>query len=51
MRQIATLCGRELVEVALTSGSDTSDLLGSFEQVDSQRNLQVPVSCSDLQQI
>lgn len=35
------MCNRSLVEVALTGGTDTSDLLGGFEQVDLQRSLQV----------
>ena len=39
-RQTAQLCGRCLVEIALTGGTDTSDLLGSFEQVDAHRHLQ-----------
>jgi midasin len=32
-RSLAALCGRRLAEVPLTPGTDTSDLLGSFEQV------------------
>ena len=32
-RTLAALCGRRLAEVPLTPGTDTSDLLGSFEQV------------------
>ena len=32
-RSLAAMCGRRLVEVPLTPGTDTSDLLGSFEQV------------------
>ena len=46
VRQVAQLCGRKLVEVALTGGTDTSDLLGSFEQVDLQRYLQVCPLCA-----
>lgn len=34
--------GRELIEVSLSGGSDTSDLLGGFEQQDPQRAVQVP---------
>ena len=41
VRQAARLCNRRLVEAALTGGTDTSDLLGSFEQVAAQRHLQV----------
>ena len=41
VRLAAQLCNRQLVEIALTGGTDTSDLLGSFEQVDMQRYLQV----------
>jgi len=32
-RVAAELAGQDLVEVALTSSTDTSDLLGGFEQV------------------
>ena len=32
VRQVAQLCGQPLVEVALHSGTDASDLLGGFEQ-------------------
>lgn len=42
--------GRELVEITLSGGSDTSDLLGGFEQLDGQRAVQVlpqrPGSCA-----
>lgn len=33
--------GRKLVEVSLSGGSDTSDLLGGFEQLEAQRSVQV----------
>lgn len=33
VRALAALAGRQLVELSLTSGTDTSDLLGGFEQV------------------
>ncbi|GIL72550.1 hypothetical protein Vretifemale_2896, partial [Volvox reticuliferus] len=39
-RSAATLCGRRLLEISLTSGTDTSDLLGSFEQLEPERRLQ-----------
>ncbi len=38
---VAALAGQELVEVALTSSTDTSDLLGGFEQLEPHRQLQV----------
>lgn len=38
---VAGLAGQELVEVALTSSTDTSDLLGGFEQLEPRRQLQV----------
>ena len=34
IRTIAQLCGKDLLELPLNSGTDTSDLLGGFEQVD-----------------
>ncbi|KAK9809153.1 hypothetical protein WJX72_010301 [[Myrmecia] bisecta] len=40
VRLLARLCGRQLVEMALTSGTDTSDLLGGFEQLEPQRRIQ-----------
>ena len=40
VRNLASLCGVPLTEFALTAGSDTSDLLGGFEQVDYNRILQ-----------
>lgn len=43
-RLLAQLCGQSLLEVPLTSGTDTSDLLGSFEQLEPARRLQ-EVSC------
>ncbi|GIL43447.1 hypothetical protein Vafri_918, partial [Volvox africanus] len=39
-RSAATLCGRHLLEISLTSGTDTSDLLGSFEQLEPERRVQ-----------
>ncbi|GLI68780.1 hypothetical protein VaNZ11_013272, partial [Volvox africanus] len=39
-RSAATLCGRRLLEISLTSGTDTSDLLGSFEQLEPERRVQ-----------
>ncbi|KAG1662050.1 hypothetical protein FOA52_005297, partial [Chlamydomonas sp. UWO 241] len=38
-RTLAALTGRALCEVPLTPGTDTSDLLGSFEQVEPARRL------------
>lgn len=40
-RTTAALAGRPLVELTLTGGTDTSDLLGSFEQQEPARQLQV----------
>lgn len=40
-RLLAGLAGEQLVEVALTSSTDTSDLLGGFEQLEPRRQLQV----------
>ena len=40
-RTVAGLAGQELVEVALSGGTDTSDLLGGFEQLEPSRRLQV----------
>jgi midasin (ATPase involved in ribosome maturation) len=40
--------GQKLVEVALTSSTDTSDLLGGFEQLEPRRQLQVNVLLSAL---
>ena len=42
VRQAAMLCGQRLVEVALHSGTDASDLLGGFEQHSSEDTGQVP---------
>lgn len=39
VRALAQLCGRPLSELPLTPGTDTSDLLGSFEQVEPVRRL------------
>jgi len=41
-RTAAALAGRPLLELTLTAGSDTSDLLGSFEQQEPGRQTQVP---------
>ena len=44
-RTVAGLAGQELVELALSGGTDTSDLLGGFEQLEPSRRLQVvPIS-------
>ncbi len=40
-RTLAGLAGQELVELALNGGTDTSDLLGGFEQLEPGRRLQV----------
>lgn len=40
-RTVAGLAGQELVEMALSGGTDTSDLLGGFEQLEPRRRLQV----------
>lgn len=34
---VAALCGRSLVVIPLSGGSDTSDLLGGYEQADARR--------------
>jgi len=39
VRTLALLCGEPLVELSLNSGTDTSDLLGGFEQVDVTRKI------------
>lgn len=39
-RGAAALAGVGLLEVALTAGTDTSDLLGSFEQLEPERRVQ-----------
>ena len=41
VRLAAQLAGKLLFEVVLTSGTDTSDLLGGFEQLEPSRKLQV----------
>ena len=43
-RALAGLAGQELVELALNGGTDTSDLLGGFEQLEPGRRLQVSSS-------
>ena len=40
VRTLALLCGQPLLELSLTSGTDTSDLLGGFEQVEPARKVQ-----------
>jgi midasin len=39
VRTLAALCGQPLLELSLTSGTDTSDLLGGFEQVEPARKV------------
>ena len=41
VRSLAVLSNTPLVEVALTAGSDTADLLGGFEQLEPRRKTQV----------
>ena len=41
IRSLATLCDAPLVEIPLTAGTDTSELLGGFEQLDLNRRLQL----------
>lgn len=43
-RTVAGLAGQELVGLALHGGTDTSDLLGGFEQLEPSRRLQVSPS-------
>ena len=40
VRTLASLCGQPLLELSLTSGTDTSDLLGGFEQVEPAHKVQ-----------
>ena len=40
-RTLAALAEQELTELALTVGTDISDLLGGFEQLEPQRRIQV----------
>ena len=40
VRGLAALAGQPLLELSLTSGTDTSDLLGGFEQVEAARKVQ-----------
>ena len=40
VRSLAALAGQPLLELSLTSGTDTSDLLGGFEQVEPARRVQ-----------
>ena len=46
-RTLAGLAGQDLVELALNGGTDTSDLLGGFEQLEPSRRLQV--SCPQME--
>ena len=39
LRCVAQMCGEDLVELPLNSGTDASDLLGGFEQCDPDRTL------------
>lgn len=41
MRLLAKAANRRLTEIALTAGSDTSDILGGFEQLEPKRRIQV----------
>ena len=40
IRVLAKLSGQRLNEIALTGSTDTSDLLGGFEQMDARRKIQ-----------
>lgn len=40
VRILASLCNQTLIEISLTSGTDTGDLLGGFEQIEITRELQ-----------
>ncbi|RMZ52645.1 hypothetical protein APUTEX25_000764 [Auxenochlorella protothecoides] len=40
IRTLAELAGRDLTELSLTEGTDTSDLLGGFEQLEPMRRVQ-----------
>lgn len=40
VRSLAALAGQPLLELSLTSGTDTGDLLGGFEQVEPARRVQ-----------
>ena len=42
VRLAAALAGQPLVELALSAGTDTADLLGGFEQLEPLRRVQVP---------
>ena len=41
VRAAAALAGQPLVELALSAGTDTADLLGGFEQLEPLRRVQV----------
>ena len=47
VRLAAALAGQPLVELALSAGTDTADLLGGFEQLEPLRRVQV-LPCSTL---
>ena len=47
VRTLAQLCGRDLLELPLNNGTDTSDLLGGFEQVDMVRKRSLLVASMD----
>lgn len=49
VRVLAQLCCRTLTEIALTQGTDTSDLLGGFEQMEIPRMIK-EVFCEVVQQ-
>lgn len=45
IRALAQLCGQEILELPLNAGTDTSDILGGFEQVDLQRKKRNLFAC------
>ena len=45
VQTLAALCGQPLIQIALNGSSDTSDLLGGFEQASMGHRLQVPSKC------
>lgn len=47
VRALAQLCGKDLLELPLNNGTDTSDLLGGFEQVDMVRKRHLLVASVD----
>lgn len=46
IRTLAELAGRDLTELSLTEGTDTSDLLGGFEQLEPMRRVQVRIGAA-----